>query len=243
MIDPFMGSAVVFFAMKPSCAVISDKHEYLMDLFLCLKEQPETLIRHVSQLCKDHQLAAYEKVKAEILTTADQCKRAAMYYYLIKTSLFSYACMKSDKSGFICCYRKRKGEDVEQPRALPLDESVFWDYHNALNRPEVTLQSVDFEETLQTANEGDFVFLDPPYMCQTRPSRKIYSAFTPDDHKRLIKAILELDQRKCYVMMFNHTHPDLEKALGHFRKQIVPHQSFRRTGQFSNFEEVIYTNY
>jgi DNA adenine methylase len=236
-IEPFLGSAIVFTFIRPKKAIISDNSAYLMDIFKCMKSNSPKLYDEVKKLYDSNGKETHSTVKNVICSTRSKYARSAMFWYLLKTSLYSFVCPKADGTAFTCCY-KSTGKPIQMKDAL------FYDTCKLLQQPQVQVLNSDFEELLNKAKKGDFLFIDPPYMNLKRPSRKIYNSFTQADHERLVKRVIEAHKRGCYIMMFNHDHPYLKENLTDFLVIPVEHTKFRKTrSHFATYKEVMFRNY
>lgn len=51
-IEPFLGSGVLFFALQPQQAIISDLNRELIELFLVMRDKPDELKKRISHLTK-----------------------------------------------------------------------------------------------------------------------------------------------------------------------------------------------
>jgi DNA adenine methylase len=236
-IEPFLGSGVIFAHLQPKKAILSDISPYLMTIFAAMKGNPDELYKEVAALYKRNSEETHRKVKSDICQTKDGIKRAAMFWYLLKTSLFSFVCPTANGKAITCCYKSTG-------KPLPMKNALFTYMSKLLQSKEVYILHEDFAPVIRKANKGDFLFLDPPYMNLKRPSRKIYNSFKPEDHERLVEEILNAHARGCNIMMFNHKHPYLENKLVSFKMIPVEHISMRKTrSHFATYEEVMFINY
>ena len=70
---------------------------------------------------------------------------------------------------------------------------------------DITIQNIDFEESVKTAQKGDFVYFDPPYDSDTSTFNSYTEeGFGKEEQIRLAKVYKELDERGVYVMLSNH---------------------------------------
>lgn len=78
----------------------------------------------------------------------------------------------------------------------------------------------DFEETINQAQKGDFVFIDPPYTVKHNKNGFISyneNLFSWDDQVRLKNCIINAEARGAKLLITNADHPsihDLYKKLG-----------------------------
>ena len=70
----------------------------------------------------------------------------------------------------------------------------------------MTITDGDFEAACQTAQKGDFIFIDSPYAPLNPTSFESYTkeGFDIESHKRLAKLFDELTDRGCFCMLTNH---------------------------------------
>ena len=193
-IEPFSGSACLFFALQPSTAILSDLNDELIHTYKVLRADPERLYRAVAQMPPS--LAYYYALRAQPPDRLDPLARAARFAYL-------------NRSCFNGVYRTNREGHFNVPRgkrsgALP-HESHFVQCANALRNAE--LISGDFELALSRAEPGDFAYLDPPYA--KRGSRRRgeygYSSFDIPDIERLARSLRALDEQgTAFLLSYAH---------------------------------------
>ena len=107
----------------------------------------------------------------------------------------------------------RKGDfnvpwgDYKSPRLY--DEGTLRAIHDWLSRSGISLQCSSYKEVLRSAEEGDFVYLDPPYQPMSSTSSftdYTSEGFTLSDQKGLANTVAELDAKGCLVMISNSAH-------------------------------------
>src|SRR6267154_5993684 len=168
-IEPFAGSACLFFALRPRKAVLGDFNEELMNAYWAVRAHPVELARriwlmpqsteHYYQLRK--QTSPFQKVD-----------RAARFVYL------NHFCFNG-------VYRTDRQGRFNVPRGTKMGQmpsaNTFERCASMLRR--TVLHTGDFEECLADIRVNDFVYLDPPY---TKPERRTrgeygYGAFGQSD--------------------------------------------------------------
>lgn len=110
----------------------------------------------------------------------------------------------------------------------------------------VILMHGDFEQTLDTAGKGDFVFLDSPYVPLKADSFTSYTryGFGEESHRRLAWVFEDLTGRGCSCLLTNHDTPLVRELYGKYHietvdaKRMINSDPSGRTGK-----EVIITNY
>jgi DNA adenine methylase len=205
-LEPFVGGAALFFARRPSRAVLCDTNPHLCAMYEAVRDRVDDVIAHLRELATHHDVELYyhrrERYNREQLT-ADE--RAALFVYLNKTGFNGLH--RVNRSGQFNVSAGR----YDKPGIL--DEGLLRAASQELASAELRCES--FERVLEHAGAGDFVYLDPPYVPVSRTSNFTgYSAdgFTLNDQTRLRDVFLELDRRGCKLMLTN-SDSDAVRAL------------------------------
>jgi len=112
----------------------------------------------------------------------------------------------------------------------------------------VRFECLDFSASLQTVQEGDFVYLDPPYAPETNTSFVKYTenGFTVDHHHALFAAIHRLVDAGILIMMNNADVPFVQDAFEHekYKKiSILCKRAIHSKKPDTKAKEIIITNY
>ena len=184
-VEPFLGSAAMFFALKPSSALLSDASPELMsfygsvrDRFRWLKDELEWLEGEYAAADDGWKRKMYDQARDTLNgATMGDVSQAAAFYFVNKVSF----------SGLI--RRNRRGEyNVPWGRGKGFNSDAVTELHSrALRDAELTV--CDFEESLMRCTEDDFVFLDPPYDSEFSDYA---GRFGEDEHRRLSEVFHEL---------------------------------------------------
>lgn len=182
-LEPFAGSACLFFALQPDRAVIGDFNAELIDAYQIIAEAPKAVARALSIMPTDPEF--YYELRARKLTSLPRVVRAARFVYLNRFSFNGV--YRTNRAGL---FNVPRGEKTGQ---LPKVESLV-----AVARvlENATFVCGDFEKTLSHAKRGDFVYMDPPYrLDETRMRGEYgYGAFSSCDLDRLADALIILDR-------------------------------------------------
>lgn len=236
-IEPFLGSASVFFYLKPQHAVLSDTNAELINLYTVMKNHPialaELMKKHESAHCKDY----YYRTRS--LTTGNQVERAARFLYLNRT-----------------CYNgmyrvNQKGEfnvPIGTKTKCANDVDCFEEYSALLQN--ASLFSHDFEESISQAQHGDLLFIDPPYAVASKHGPFINyndKLFSWDDQKRLLKCLCEAKRRGAYIIATNSSNSQLNEMYleNDFFTQIVCRRCVMAAdpNKRNSTEELLITSY
>jgi DNA adenine methylase len=189
-IEPFSGSACLFFALRPPAAILSDINAELMHAYRVLKTHPMRLHRVVSRMPSSD--AFYYELREQSAGAGDEVAKAARFVYL-------------NRHCFNGVYRTNRQGEFNVPRGTKLgavpDERLFVRCAKALEAAE--LITGDFESAAVRAVQGDFVYLDPPYakIGSRRRGEYGYSSFDTPDLERLAQCLKALDDRGATFLL------------------------------------------
>lgn len=176
-LEPFAGSACLFFALQPDRAVIGDFNKELIDAYQIISEAPKAVARALSKMPTDPEF--YYELRARDMTALPRVARAARFVYLNRFSFNGV--YRTNREGLFNVPRGKKTGPLPKAESLVAVAKVL---ENA------TFVCGDFEKTLSHAKRGDFVYMDPPYrLDETRMRGEYgYGAFSSCDLDRLSTA-------------------------------------------------------
>jgi len=235
-IEPFVGGGAVFFYLVPRRSIISDTNVELINAYQCLKGHSNEIDKRLRTLQLRHSKTLYYRIRAK--RPADTIDQAVRFLYLNRTC-------------FNGIYRvNRKGNFNVPIGSKDLVEyskgylQTIADYLSA-----ASIRVADFEETIDKAKEGDFVFVDPPYTVMHNNNNFIkYNArlFSWADQLRLARAVKSAAKRGAAIMISNadhHSIRDLYRGFGnHYRikrSSVLAAESAHRR----NTSELLITTY
>jgi len=183
-VEPFMGSAALFFAIRPSKALLSDINMDLVETFCTVRDHPLAVYNSLSRLPLGER--TYYQIRQKDAAVLSPLDRATRFVYL-------------NRFCFNGLYRTNKNGKFNVPYAasktgrLPTLEELY-KTSKVLSRAQIKMG--DFEETLHDVQADDFVYMDPPYAVQ---NRRIFRQYGPDcfgteDLERLASALLDIDR-------------------------------------------------
>lgn len=175
-VEPFAGSASLFFHLRPGRAQISDANRDLMEAYRQIKHNPEEVasLLHTLPLGK----ASYYRIREIDPRSLDDRERAARFIYLNRFC-FNGLYRTNKSGGFNVPYGGDKAGSLPSLKALK-------ECSQALGN--ATLISCDFRIALNRVEKGDFVFLDPPYTTAQKRTFTEYGpqSFSEDDFRDLV---------------------------------------------------------
>ena len=183
-VEPFAGSAALFFHLDPQAACLNDINTQLIECYERLAEDPDDLHQRVVSISSDEQ--AYYQVRAMNPADLSVEDRAARFIYL-------------NRHCFNGIYRTNQKGDFNVPYGAAGAGGVpslqrFQECSRTIKR--ARLSSQDFDEFIRgTVCAGDFVYLDPPYAVANRRIFRQYDkhSFGLDDVERLANCLDFID--------------------------------------------------
>jgi DNA adenine methylase len=198
-VEPFVGGGAVFFGISPHKALLADINPTLIDLYRGIRRHPLEVWKFFKRFPSTRK--GYYKIR-DSGEEDNLAYRAARTLYLNRTC-FKGMWRENSSGQFNVGYGGQDRRWVVN-QCLLLTVSMF------LKRAK--LRTSDFEETIDSCKEGDFLFLDPPY----RPGAKelkhnhyVYSKFTFEDYRRLSNALKKVSKRKVKWAMTTSSHKDI----------------------------------
>ena len=183
-VEPFAGSARLFFRLEPKEALLGDINADLVATYCEVRDDPEDVHCSLSSMPNDRD--KYYELRGIDPQTLTSTERAARFIYLNRYCFNGL--YRTNQSGeFNVPYGGQKSGHL--PSLMALAETS-----NLLKR--ATIVCSDFAETLADTRKGDFVYLDPPFsVAERRVFRQYDSAdFGDTDIARLRKCIEDLNE-------------------------------------------------
>jgi DNA adenine methylase len=232
-IEPFMGSAAVFFDLLNSgrlarkAITLADVNPDLIGCYRTLRDRPEAVIRALKSLAAQYRAdgaacyydvrdTRFNPVRAALQSRAAEPADVADMYTPELAAMLIFL----NRTGFNGLFRlnRRGGFNVPAGRYTNpriCDEDHLRAVAHAFASPGVTIDLEPFEQTLAEAGKGDFVYCDPPYAPLSRTSSFAnYTAdgFTSFDQRRLQQAVIKACLRGAYVVLSNSSATEILHA-------------------------------
>ena len=184
-VEPFAGSACLFFSIKPRRAILGDLNSELIATYIEVKYRIAEVLKELARLGSANK-EKYEWLRAIDPSTLTAPTRAARFIYL-------------NRFCFNGIYRTNLAGQFNVPYSgvgcgnLPKEE-VFRKCSQRLRKARFI--NTDFEGVLKQAVKGDLVYMDPPYAVRARRVFREYdpSTFTYEDTTRLRLWMERLDR-------------------------------------------------
>jgi len=210
-LEPFAGSACLFFALRPKKAILGDINSDLIATYVELKYRSEKLTRAIARMHRSKRrfLHLRELDPATLSRTA----RAARFIYL-------------NRFCFNGLYRTNSGGKFNVPYGgegsgqLP-SKALLIGCSRLLKR--ARLVNGDFARVLMLAKSGDFVYMDPPFALSGRRVFNEYhpATFLESDINRLRRWMEVLDKRGARFVVSYADCPEASQLRRGFDTRIV----------------------
>jgi DNA adenine methylase len=231
-IEPFFGSGCLYFDLLPKIAVVSDINSQLIAVYQAVAKSPREVACYLESI--PHSQEAYYQLRSLDPTALDESAKAARFIFLMK-------------SCFNGVYRTNKSGTFNTPFSgsvyrLPVESELL---EMARVFEACSIQNCDFSVSLNDAQSGDFVYLDPPYPAAKFRGEYGYNQFTKEDMSRLLHDTKKASARGVKVMLSFCESDWLNGQLNQWNKNVV---SVRRTVSATlmnrkTINELVITNY
>lgn len=232
--EPFMGSAAVFFAMQPARAVLSDANVDLVMCFQEVKRDPEAVMAALDKMVNTRD--EFARIRGQGPQDLSAVERAARVIYLNKTS-------------FRGLWRVNRGGQFNTPYGEY--SRPYYNRETVLGASRAlagaTIECADFESALDAATKGDFVYLDPPYVPETKwGDFRRYTAgqFDDTDHERLSRLMWAATERGVCVMLTNSDMPPVRRIYDGFEMaKMATRRDIHLMSSMRDSTDLVITNY
>lgn len=202
-VEPFCGSACLFFHSEPQHAVLGDLNHELILMYRTLRNNPDPVIEALLRIPRGK--SSFLKQRSLDPNALSSTERAARFIFL-------------NRNCFNGLYRTNMNGDFNVPYGPPKRKFTFrveflHEVSALLRRAE--LISGDFVDTLEHVESGDFVYLDPPYATD---NRRVFREYLPDsfstgDLERLADELRRIDQQGASFVLSYADCPEARSLL------------------------------
>jgi DNA adenine methylase len=244
--EPFIGGGAMFLHAVPTRAVIADLNSRLYGFYLEVKNDPETLYEGIAEIADEFNATEgpdkkdfYLSLRSKYNQSTEDSLESAVLLYVLNKLCFNGLYRENSKGGFNVPFGQKK--------QLPyLDKEELLAVSRVL--AETVILNADFETTIGKAVQGDFVYLDPPYIpIDATSSFTSYhsNGFGLGEQERLASAMLKMKSDDINAMCSNSDTPltrEIYKGLNIEAIQAPRMVSAKASGRGS-VSELVITNY
>lgn len=240
-LEPFFWSGAVFFSKQPSdIEMINDMDNDVTNLFECIRNDSEKLARIIMTIPYGRQEYdnAFKGLETETYMKAAQFLTRCWQGHGFRTNGYKVG-WKNDVQGRERMY-------------------ALWNWYRL---PEWIIEIAERLRTVQIENRpalevikrfnynNVFMYLDPPYVLDTRTNKQYKCEMTDSDHEELLKEIIcskakilisgyESDLYNVYLSSWNKEEFSATAEYGLKRKEVIWANYNTGTGQRSIFEYI-----
>ena len=198
-VEPFAGSAALFFAIRPNSALLADKNTELIETYQVLCERPLELHDRLTSLPRTSDV--YYSFRGQDPAGLSRSERAIRFLYLNR-HCFNGLYRTNLKGQFNVPYAPSGTGGFPTPEQFQACARLLTG---------VQLRAWDFGTTLRYVKNNDFVYLDPPYAVESRRVFREYGAFGfgRPDLLRLVDHLHRIDERGAVFLL---TYADCAEA-------------------------------
>ena len=210
-IEPFLGGGAVFFHLEPEQAIINDINAPLMAFYRGVRDDYQNLrqeldgieaiysenrvafdalkAQHPDERVEDHNEELYYEIRNMYNNLVERRYSDALLYYFINKTAYS---------GMIR-YNARGEFNVPFGRYKNINTRLITEQHSELLQ-RAELFNTDYSDIFNMSQQGDFMFLDPPYDCifSDYGNEEYRDGFNEENHRRLAQDFRNLG---CMAMM------------------------------------------
>ena len=245
-IEPFVGSGALFLNLEPKKWIINDLNKDLINIWKCVKDNPEYLIENFKEFGKKFKKMSNER-------KLEYCKELTQTInkmpFKIKRSL-NYLLMKH------CAYLGNiviKNEikfpslkiDIVEKKYSFLKQVYFNNLTNIsdfLHETKGKIYNKDYSFILNKAKNGDFVFLDPPYI-EKKKYQFNYNKNEIIDEKFLKELLVQVKKLDKKGVMWLMTQANTKQVRDTFKGYTMKKIGVYRAAAKSHVKELIIMNY
>lgn len=224
--EPFLGGGSVFWAMAASgrfeAAALNDWNDELVTTYRVVRDFPTELIHFLHERVESYRQApeatfkTWQRPDALIQKSMGPVERAGRFIFLNKTA-FNGLYRLNQKGQFNTPWGKYENPPI-------CNEPLLRACSEALNKL-VTISQGDFVTACETANEGDLVYLDPPYVPVSETANftgYTENGFSLNDQYRCVALFKELAGRGVAVVLSNSDTPEVRAMFEGWEMHSVP---------------------
>ncbi len=221
-IEPFSGGLALFCYLSSidriNKAILADTNPELVNLYVIIKTNPDELIKALdSSFFVNSEEKYYENRQRfnDVRGKNDEkILRSACFLYLNK-HCYNGLWRVNNKGEFNVPFGKYKNPTISKPHEIYSLSKIF---------ANATIIESDFEAIINMAEEGDFVYCDPPYHPVSVTSHftsYTNAGFTIDDQRRLTEKASEMKLQGVNLLLSNSDTPVIHELYSSFNIRVI----------------------
>lgn len=217
--EPFVGGGALFFKLQPKTAYINDINEELIQLYVVIKNDVESLISTLQEFKNEseyfYSVRDWDRNKTKYTDLTD-IQKAARIIYLNKTC-YNGLFRVNNAGEFNSPFGNYRNPNIVNAPTLRAVSTYF-------NSASISFSSGDYANVLEKLPQNTFVYLDPPYDPVSGTANFTgYSkgGFGRDDQLRLREACDVLDAKGIKFMLSNSATDFIKEQYAAYHISVV----------------------
>ena len=217
--EPFVGGGALFFALYRAGWLdgrpvhLSDSNEELINAYRVIRDDVNRLLDRLEVHKAKHDKDYYYEVRADV--PEDPVDRAARTIYLNKTCFNGLYRVNSKGLFNVPIGRNANPLIVDRANLVAVSKALR----------DLDIRVASFEDVLQRAKKGDFVYFDPPYDPVSRSANfTSYGkhGFGPGDQEHLAEVFALLAERGVKALLSNSSTDFIKRLYARFTIEEIP---------------------
>lgn len=245
-IEPFVGSGALFLKLEPEKWIINDLNKDVIGMYKLVRDYPELIVDEFMEFGKMFVgMSHTEKNKSckKLTSGLDEMEydkyRSCTYLLLLQCAYYPNLIIKGEfKFHGI-------GPNILRGLYAFLNDRFFINIQNSsdfLNSKSGKIYNQDYKKILKKCKEGDFVFLDPPYI-ESHDYRFKYNKGEVLDQEFLDTLVLQCHSLTARNVKWLMTQADTPQVREAFQDYTITHFEAFRLAKKESVKELIITNY
>lgn len=214
-IEPFLGSAAIFFNICPSSSILSDSNQDLIDTYTALRDDWKKVEKFLFEHHRNHTSSYYYEIREKKYKSI--YKNAAKFIYLNRT------CWNG-------LYRVNLQGKFNVPIGTKTDVILNSDNFELISKILSNSEIIcsDFEKIINRSQKDDFVFVDPPYTVKHNYNNFVKyneKLFSWDDQIRLRNSVVRAVNRGAKILVTNANHSSVRELYNDFDRKMILQRS------------------
>lgn len=208
--EPFLGSGVLYFYLQPSKAILNDNDNQLITMWKQSLQNPHHFVNKVEAIenyiyqyhNQKNQKQAFKYLLNQYNQNSQKRKkltRSAIFYVLNKYAfrgITRYDKQSNLKTNF--GYKSKQKTPI-----INLNELIT--FQHRFQKKKHVLYCMDFRQVIANSQQGDFLFIDPPYYYEGIKDKEFYQKpFSFADHQQLALGLHQATKRGVKWLYTNY---------------------------------------
>lgn len=248
-VEPFLGSGAVFLKIKPEKWIINDLNKDNINSWKTVRDEPEYLVREITKFGKSFKPMTKKNKEKKCKKIISQIpnekynKHRAKNYMLMKDCSFNGLIFKNNEWVFPCLCAsitsKNKYFFMSKTKLNNINNVSEFLCENVKKNK---IYNRDYKWILNKTKDGDFVFLDPPYI-EDHDYTFNYNKDEDLDNEfleELLEQVCKLDKKGVLWLMTQADTPEVREIFEDYEINEFP---VYRVSIHDYVNELVITNY